>query len=86
MPEENGVTQQLNHTLLEHTRAMPLTAQLPNNLWPENIHHTVQLKNRTSTQALNSKTPYKGMHNAMQGKIKTIPLSSLAIKIKQYNK
>ena len=42
---------------------MLITAQLPKNLWPETIHHTVWLKNRTSTQALNGKTPYKVMHN-----------------------
>ena len=47
-PKENGVTKQLNCTLLECERAMLLTAQLPRNLWPEIIHHTVWLKNRTS--------------------------------------
>ena len=39
-----------------------MTAQLPKALWPETIHHTVWLKNRTSTHALNGKTPYKVMH------------------------
>ena len=64
MPEENGVTEQLNRTLLEHARAMLLTAQLPKNLWPETIHHAVWLKNGTSTQALYGWTPYEVMHNA----------------------
>ena len=59
-PKENGVAEQLKAMLL---RAMLLTAQLPKNLWPEMIHHTVWLKNRTSTQALNGKTPYEVMHN-----------------------
>ena len=36
-----------------------MTAQLPKNLWLEMIHHAVWLKNRTSTQALNGKTPYE---------------------------
>ena len=61
-PEENGVAEQLNCTLLEHTQAMLMTAQLLKTLWSETIHHTVWLKNRTSTCALNSKTPYKVMH------------------------
>ena len=39
-----------------------MTAQLLKALWPETIHHTVWLKNRTSTHALNSKTPYEVMH------------------------
>ena len=41
---------------------MLMTAQLPKALWPENIHHAVWLKNRTSTHALNGKTHYKVMH------------------------
>ena len=48
-PEENGVAERLNLTLLEHARAMLMTAQLPKNLWPETIHHAVWLKNWTST-------------------------------------
>ena len=47
-PKENGITKRLNHTHLEHARAMLLTAQLPKNLWPEMIHHSIWLKNRTS--------------------------------------
>ena len=39
-----------------------MTAQLPKALWPETIHHTVWLKNRTSMRALNGKTPYEVMH------------------------
>ena len=61
-PEENGVAKRPNHMLLEHTQAMLMTAQLPKALWLETIHHTVWLKNRTSTHALNSKMPYEVMH------------------------
>jgi transposase InsO family protein len=32
-PEENGVSEWLNRTLLEHARAMHLTASLPKFLW-----------------------------------------------------
>ena len=39
-----------------------MTAQLPKALWPETIHQAVWLKNRTSTHALNGKTPYEVMH------------------------
>ena len=63
-PEENGVAERLNRTLLEHARAMLMTAQLLKNLWPETIHHAVWLKNRTSTRALNGKTPYEVMYGA----------------------
>ena len=61
-PEENGVAERLNHTLLEHVRAMLMADQLPKTLWPETVHHAVWLKNRTSTRALNGKTPYEVMY------------------------
>jgi hypothetical protein len=59
------LAERLNHTLLEHARAMLLPAQLPKNLWPETIHHTVWLKNRTSTRALNGMTPYEMLHSKL---------------------
>ena len=39
-----------------------MMAQLAKTLWPETVHHAVWLKNRTSTHALNGKTPYEIMH------------------------
>ena len=41
---------------------MLMTAQLLKTLRPEIIHHAIWLKDRTSTCALNGKTPYKVMH------------------------
>ena len=41
---------------------MLMTVQLLKNLWPETIHHAVWLKHRTSTRALNGKTPYEVMY------------------------
>jgi Reverse transcriptase (RNA-dependent DNA polymerase) len=61
-PEENGVSERLNRTLLEHARAMHLAAGLPKFLWTESVQHAVWLKNRTSTRALDGKTPYESMH------------------------
>ena len=58
-PEQNGVAERVNRTLLERTRAMLHAAHLPNMLWGEALMHAVWLKNRTSTKALNGKTPYE---------------------------
>jgi Pol polyprotein, beta-barrel domain/Integrase core domain/GAG-pre-integrase domain len=44
-PEENGMSERLNRTLLEHARAMHLGADLPKFLWAESIQHAVWLKN-----------------------------------------
>ena len=41
MLEENGVSEWLNRTLLEHARAMHLTAGLPKFLWTESVQHAV---------------------------------------------
>ena len=58
-PQQNGIAERLNRTLLEHTRAMLHAAKLPNVLWGEAVMHAVWLKNRTSTKALDGKTPHE---------------------------
>ena len=62
MLEENGVSEWLNCILLEHARVMHLTAGLPKFLWAESVQHAVWLKDRTSTCALDGKTPYEMVH------------------------
>ena len=44
-PEYNGVSERLNRTLLERTRAFLHSSGLPKFLWGEAIHHAVWLKN-----------------------------------------
>jgi hypothetical protein len=44
-PEYNGVSQQLNRTLLEKVRVMLHAGQLPKFLWGEAVKHVVYLKN-----------------------------------------
>ena len=51
-PEQNGVAERLNHTLIEKVCAMMILSQLPCNLWGEALMHAVWLKNRTWTRAL----------------------------------
>jgi hypothetical protein len=61
-PEENGMSERLNRTLLEHAQAMHLTANLPKFLWTKSIQHAIWLMNRTSTRALDGRTPYELVH------------------------
>jgi hypothetical protein len=49
MPEHNGVTESLNHCLLEHMHAMLHQSSLPKMLWGEALNHTIWLKNHSST-------------------------------------
>ena len=59
-PEENGVAERLNRTLLETMRAIMITAQLPADLWGEALLHAVWLMNRTWTRALAvGRSPYE---------------------------
>jgi transposase InsO family protein len=58
-PEHNGIAERLNRTLLEKVRAMLHASQLPKFLWGEAVKHAIYLKNRTSTKALDGKTPYE---------------------------
>src|SRR5271168_3388864 len=48
-PQYNGVSERLNRTLLERTRALLHSSELPKNLLGEAINHVVWLKNRTTT-------------------------------------
>lgn len=62
-PEHNGVAERLNRTLVERVRAMLHASGLPKSLWGEAMMHAVWLKNRSSTRALDGKTPYEMLYN-----------------------
>jgi hypothetical protein len=50
--------------LLEKVRAMLHASGLPKFLWGEAVKHAVYLKNRTSTKALDGKTPFEIFYSA----------------------
>src|SRR6266487_2928527 len=56
-PEDNGVSERLNRTLMEKVRALIISSGLPLFMWGEALLHAVWLKNRTSTKALGGQTP-----------------------------
>lgn len=60
--EEAGVSERLNRTLMEKTRALLLTSGLPAYLWGEAVLHAIWLKNRTSTKALDGRTPFEAIN------------------------
>jgi transposase InsO family protein len=61
-PEQNGVAERLNRTLVERTRAMLLESNLPKSLWGYAIQYANYIKNRTHTRALPNKTPFEMVH------------------------
>ena len=62
-PEQNGVAEQLNRTLVEKSRAMLIESNLPKSLWGYAILHANYIKNRTHTRSIPDKTPYEMVHS-----------------------
>ena len=58
-PQQNGVVERRNRTLLGMTRSMLKHTSMPNYLWGEAIWHATYLINRVATRSLNAQTPYE---------------------------
>ena len=61
-PEQNGVAERLNRTLVETTRAMLLDAKLPHMFWAEAISTATYLRNRSPTSAVEGTTPHQAWY------------------------
>ena len=60
-PQQNGVAERLNRTLVEMARSMLLDAKLPKKFWAEAVSTAVYLKNRSPSKLLNM-TPFEIWH------------------------
>ncbi|WZZ60567.1 hypothetical protein YC2023_060674 [Brassica napus] len=58
-PQQNGVVERRNRTMMEMARSMLKHMHMPNYLWGEAIRHATYLLNRVATRALKEKTPYE---------------------------
>ena len=58
-PQQNGVVERRNRTLLEMTRSILTHMEVPNYLWGEAVRHSTYLINRIATKTLVSSTPYE---------------------------
>ena len=56
-PQQNGVAERMNRTLLERTRAMLQTARLAKSFWAEGVKTACYLINRSPSTAIGLKTP-----------------------------
>ncbi len=62
-PQQNGVAERLNRTLVESARAMLSHSNLPNRFWAEAVSTAAYLRNRTTTSANEEQlTPYEKWH------------------------
>ena len=58
-PQQNGVAERMNRTLVESVRSMLIDAHLPHTFWAEALSTAVYLRNRSPTKAVKDKTPYE---------------------------
>lgn len=59
-PEQNGISERLNRTIVEAARTMLDSARLPSaTYWPEAVDTANYIHNRTPNKALNGLTPYE---------------------------
>ena len=56
-PEQNGVAERFNRTLMELATAMLIERNLPKSLWAEAVVYAAYLRNRAPTRALKDTTP-----------------------------
>src|SRR5271169_1936915 len=61
-PDQNGVVERANRTIMGRVRAIIEDAKFPRELWDEIAKTVVYLKNRSPTAALNNLTPYEAWH------------------------
>ncbi|KAL8088343.1 hypothetical protein AgCh_038208 [Apium graveolens] len=58
-PQQNGVVECRNRTVVEMARSFLKHANLPSSLWAEAVRHSIYILNQVPTRALTGKTPYE---------------------------
>ena len=64
-PQQNGVAERANRTIMESARAMLHAKSLPPSLWAEAVATAVNLKNISPTKALPTMTPSEAWHGRL---------------------
>ena len=62
-PEQNGVAERLNRTLVETVRSMLIDFKLPHKFWAEALATAAYLRNRNPTKAVDGMTLHKAWTN-----------------------
>nr|GEU92718.1 retrovirus-related Pol polyprotein from transposon TNT 1-94 [Tanacetum cinerariifolium] len=64
-PQQNGVIERCNRTLIEAVRTMLIYAQAPLFLWAEAVATACYTQNRSIIRLCHGKTPYELLHNKL---------------------
>lgn len=62
-PQQNGVVETKNKTVVEMGKSMAHEKSLPKNIWAEAVYTAIYLLNRSPTKALDNKTPLEACVN-----------------------
>lgn len=60
-PEQNGVAERMNRTIVEMARSMLADAKLPSKFWAEAVSTAVYLRNRSPTISVEGMTPFEAL-------------------------
>ena len=62
-PQQNGVVERRNRTLMEMTRSIMKHMSVPNYLWGEAARHSTYMFNRIATRVIRDQTPYEALRS-----------------------
>jgi transposase InsO family protein len=84
-PQQNGVAERANRTLVEMARCMMLQGNLPDSLWAEAVNTATYLRNRCATKCLNGITPFEAWSKRKPyvGFFRTIGSKAIALNKRQ---
>ncbi|CAL8090833.1 unnamed protein product [Prunus armeniaca] len=66
-PQQNGVAERKNRTIVEMAKCLLLEKKIPLELWAETVNTSVYILNRCLTKALNKKTPFEAYSGRKPG-------------------
>jgi len=66
-PQQNGVVERRNQSVVEMARCLLKSMQVPGQFWGEAVKVAVYLLNRAPTKSLNGKTPYEAWYGRKPG-------------------
>ena len=61
-PQQNGVVERKNRSVMSMTRSMLKAMNVPQNLWAEATRQAIYIQNRLPTKALKGMTPYEAVN------------------------
>ncbi|RVX01546.1 Pleiotropic drug resistance protein 3 [Vitis vinifera] len=80
-PQQNGVSERKNRTVMEMARCMLFEKKLPKLLWAEAVNTSIYLLNRLPTKSVKSKTPIEAWYAAESKGYRIYSLSRMKIVI-----